>query len=325
MNTAAQVDNLVAEWKAQGLTVAEMVIKLAEACLGWAYVFGARGDYCTPSVRRQRYNGTKPGKNKDNIKARCKNFEGADMSGCAGCKWFPSGGKTRCFDCRGFTYWVVLKVTGVKIMGAGATSQWNDNSNWSEKGEIANMPNVVCCVFQYNKNTGKMEHTGLHVGNGKIIHCSNGVQTGKASDKGWTHYAIPKSLSNQSAIPTTDSGTDKEPETKVPVLMKGSKGDRVIDVQKMLMQLGYSLPKYGADGSFGNETLAAVKKFQQDNGLTVDGKVGAITLAALEKLCSGETVPQPATYQVTISDLSKEAAEALVAQYPGAKLVQTLG
>lgn len=323
MNTAAEVDNLLAEWKAQGLTVAEMVVKLANACLGWAYVFGARGDYCTPSVRRQRYNGTSPGKNKDNIKARCKNFEGADMSGCAGCKWFPKSGKTRCFDCRGFTYWDVLKVTGVKIMGAGATSQWNDDSNWSEKGELKNMPNVVCCVFKANGKT--MEHTGLHIGNGQIIHCSNGVQTGKTTDKGWTHYAIPKSLSNQSAIPTTDSGTDKEPETKVPVLMKGSKGDRVIDVQKMLMQLGYSLPKYGADGSFGNETLAAVKKFQQDNGLTVDGKVGAITLAALEKLCKGGTIPQPVTYQVTITDLTKEAAEALLTQYPGAKMLQTLG
>jgi len=37
------------------------------------------------------------------------------------------------------------------------------------------MPNVVCCVFQYNKSTGKMAHTGLHIGDGDIIHCSVNV------------------------------------------------------------------------------------------------------------------------------------------------------
>jgi len=319
MKTAAQVDNLVSEWKKQGLTVAEICIRLAEACLGWAYVFGARGDYCLPQNRRNRDWKTYP-----KIKENCKNFEGSGSSGCSGCKWYP-GGVTRFFDCRGFTYWVVLKVTGVKIMGAGATSQYNDNSNWTEKGTIDKMPNVVCCVFKYSSKSGKMEHTGLHIGNGKIIHCSNGVQTGKTTDKGWTHYAIPKSLANQSAIPTTESGTEPETGVTTPVLKKGSKGDRVIDVQKMLMQLGYDLPKYGADGSFGNETLAAVKAFQQDNGLTVDGIVGSVTLAALERLTQGGTIQQPITYTVTISGLTAEMAAELEQKYPTAKKVQSIG
>ena len=319
MNTANQVEKLVTSWKEQGLGAAEMVVKLANACLGWAYVFGARGDYCEPVNRRNRYSDAHP-----TIKTACKNFNG-NSSGCAstGCKWYP-GGKTRTFDCRGFTYWVILKVTGVKIMGAGATSQYNDNSNWSEKGLIQNMPNVVCCVFKYSDKTGKMEHTGLHIGDGKIIHCSNGVQTGKTTDKGWTHYAIPKCLAgNGTVAPTTDSGTEEQ--TGPVLLKKGSKGDKVVDVQKMLIQLGYSLPKFGADGDFGNETLAAVKKFQQDNGLTVDGIVGAVTLAALEKLCAGETVTQPSTYMVTNYDLDKETAEKLVKTYPNATMNQTVG
>ena len=44
-----------------------------------------------------------------------------------------------------------------------------------------------------------------------------------------------------------------------------------------LMQLGYALPEYGADGEFGDETKAAVKAFQKDHGLKVDGvmNVGA--------------------------------------------------
>jgi len=305
MKTASEIEKLIAGWKAQGITVSEMCVKLANACLGWAYVFGARGDYCEPVNRRNRYSSDHPA-----IKSQCQNFYGKDSEQCDGCKWYP-GGLTRCFDCRGFTYWVILKVTGIKIIGAGATSQYNDDCNWSEKGELSKMPNVVCCVFKYSTKSGKMEHTGLHIGNGKIIHCSDGVQTGKTTDRGWTHYAIPKALSDQSAIPVN-----------VPCLKKGCKGDKVVEIQKALLTLGYDLPKYGADGDFGSETLAAVKAFQQDNGLTVNGVVDTETLTMLQKL----TEEKPSyTYLVTIPNLTEEAAAELVKKYPNAVSEKCIG
>ncbi|SKA89776.1 Putative peptidoglycan binding domain-containing protein [Clostridium sp. USBA 49] len=66
-------------------------------------------------------------------------------------------------------------------------------------------------------------------------------------------------------------------------LKKGDKNALVKVVQKRLLQLGYKLPKYGADGSFGAETLNAIKEFQKVNALTVDGIVGKNTLNALFK------------------------------------------
>ena len=48
-------------------------------------------------------------------------------------------------------------------------------------------------------------------------------------------------------------------------------------LQTRLINLGYSCGKYGIDGSFGNDTLAAVKKFQKDKGIAVDGYVGKDT------------------------------------------------
>ena len=47
------------------------------------------------------------------------------------------------------------------------------------------------------------------------------------------------------------------------------------------MQLGYALPKYGADAKFGAETEKALRAFQKEAGLTVDGKYGDKTHAAL--------------------------------------------
>ena len=69
------------------------------------------------------------------------------------------------------------------------------------------------------------------------------------------------------------------------VFGKGKKNStsNVKALQQALMALGYSLPKYGADGKWGSETLSALKKFQKDNGLTADGIVGKNTKSAFAK------------------------------------------
>ena len=64
-------------------------------------------------------------------------------------------------------------------------------------------------------------------------------------------------------------------------LRKGAKGDEVTAMQKLLIETGESLPKYGADGDFGNETLKAVKNYQKKHGLVVDGIVGPKTWTSL--------------------------------------------
>jgi len=69
----------------------------------------------------------------------------------------------------------------------------------------------------------------------------------------------------------------------VPLLMKGSKGEAVRQLQENLIALGFQLPKYGADGIFGDETEKAVKDFQYTWGLTVDGIAGPETMAAMDQ------------------------------------------
>ncbi len=66
---------------------------------------------------------------------------------------------------------------------------------------------------------------------------------------------------------------------------KGSTGATVSEIQTRLKNWGYY---YGAvDGVYGSKTEAAVRWFQQKNGLAVDGQVGNQTLAALGIQASG--------------------------------------
>lgn len=62
-------------------------------------------------------------------------------------------------------------------------------------------------------------------------------------------------------------------------LRKNDKGDAVYIVQGLLYAQGYDPD--GLDGSYGNGTAAAVRKFQGDHGLEVDGVAGKGTVAAL--------------------------------------------
>ena len=64
-------------------------------------------------------------------------------------------------------------------------------------------------------------------------------------------------------------------------LRKGSKGDEVKKLQQALVSAGYDIGSSGVDGSYGPATQAAITKYQQDNGLTVDGVAGRQTQGAL--------------------------------------------
>lgn len=61
------------------------------------------------------------------------------------------------------------------------------------------------------------------------------------------------------------------------LLKKGCKGSDVKELQKNLIKKGYSCGKWGIDGSFGNDTVKAVKTFQKAMRISSDGVVGKDT------------------------------------------------
>ena len=82
--------------------------------------------------------------------------------------------------------------------------------------------------------------------------------------------------------PVHTGGQMKPEQSHDSILKAGSKGEAVKQLQQKLAIIGYAPGP--ADGSFGAKTKAAVTAFQKDAGLTQDGIVGAVTLAALEEI-----------------------------------------
>lgn len=68
---------------------------------------------------------------------------------------------------------------------------------------------------------------------------------------------------------------------------KGSSGNTVSQIQTALKKQGFYTG--AVDGNYGSATESAVKAFQQDRGLTPDGKAGAWTLKALGIKDSGSS------------------------------------
>ncbi len=86
---------------------------------------------------------------------------------------------------------------------------------------------------------------------------------------------------------SSSSGTSSGTSGFTRTLRKGYTGADVIAVQQKLKELGFY--SGSVDGVYGTGSIAAVKKFQQQNGLTADGLVGSRTYAALMSASTGSS------------------------------------
>ena len=164
---------------------AAKLVETAYSQIGSPYVFGAWGQMCSKNIR-EIYADCRP-EHKNDIYKACQQLNSQKKPNCSGCKF---EGK-RAFDCRGFIKWCVEQAGILTIKGDGCTSQWETSSNWMQKGPIKEMPDVPCVLYQYRNE--RMQHTGIYVGNGKVVHASTGVIE-TAVTSAWTHYAIPKGM-----------------------------------------------------------------------------------------------------------------------------------
>ena len=86
------------------------------------------------------------------------------------------------------------------------------------------------------------------------------------------------------------------------LLVNGSKGDDVQQMQEALISLGFSCGSYGADGDFGDATELAVIEFQKAHKCDPDGEYGPLTHAALTKALEALNKPVEQPKVVRIQD-----------------------
>ena len=86
-------------------------------------------------------------------------------------------------------------------------------------------------------------------------------------------------LKERTPITLTKSSADETEEGKYVFSEIGSAGDEVLLLQRRLQELGY-LTK-DADGIYDETTASAVRKYQQEHGLSADGVAGPKTLLSL--------------------------------------------
>lgn len=220
-------------------------------------------------------------------------------------------------DCSGLFSWAFKQLGG--YMYHGSNTMWDKYC--VAKGELRNgkrddgkelKPGTA--IFTHA--TEKRGHVGLYIGDGWVIEASgtiNGVIKTKITISKWKEWGELKGVDYENAQPDKITVTDDN--VTLGTIRKGDKGPVVKYAQQLLLDRGYKLPKYGADGDYGSETQAAVKAFQKDWGLTQDGVIGKKTWEMLQS-----TQEAPAKkYKVTIKGLTKEQAEELTGRYPGSK------
>ena len=212
----------------------------------------------------------------------------------------------------------------------GSNTMWR---NWCiDKGKLINGKRtdgktLIPGTAVFTGTETQHNHVGLYIGDGWVIEAQgtrNGVVKSKVNLSKWTYWGELKGVdygSNSASTPVSapsESKDDKLSTDSRPVLKRGSKGEYVTLLQTKLQQKGYDLGNYGIDGDFGSATEKAVRQFQEDHDLTVDGIVGASTWKALDQ--AGTNL-----YTVTIQHLTKYQAEALRKKYDGCSYMKEEG
>lgn len=184
---------------------------------------------------------------------------------------------------------------------ASCTVGWNWFAARGETRDRSYIPQKGDIIFFDWEPDGVLNHVGLvdRVADG-IVYTVEGNHDDQVNQFNYSltsnqiwGYVVPSYTGNEQMLDIDiNGGNSSGTTTNYPTITKGSSGSYVKIAQNQLIEKGYSLSRYGADGIFGGETQQAVKNFQADNGLVVDGIVGPKTWAKL----GNASIQMPSSY-----------------------------
>lgn len=231
---------------------------------------------------------------------------------------FYNGRKNGYAYCDIFVDWCFIKAFGVekakellcqpdKSSGAGCKYSMRYYRN---KGQLYNSPVVgdqiffgsgdnishtglvydVDSVYVYTVEGNTSSASGVIANGGAVEKKKYSLSYGNIAGYGRPKYDVPNQT-NQS-----NQSNNTKPTTTVVsrnYLMNGDKGNEVKAMQEALIKLGYPCGHFGADGDFGKATEVALRAFQKNNGLVVDGKYGEKSKAKADELLAKLAKPTP--------------------------------
>lgn len=277
--------------------------------IGQPYWYGTCLYKCTESLRARKakqysshYKDSRTSRYQQDIAA--KKVCGDCVGACKGYAW--TGGGLTVLEAIGTDNKITSKYGANGCPDKSANGMFSyAKSKGMNHGTIDTLPDVVGLALH------KDGHVGYTVGDGYAVEWkgfSYGCVKTKIAGRGWTNwYQLP-------FIDYGDSDTVGQAPTNNTVLgartlKKGMQGSDVKAMQELLLQLGYELPKHGADGDFGSETQAAVLEFQKDEGIKQDGLYGDLTHQALMDAVADDDEGKQDTTEPETPDLPDEEVE----------------
>ncbi len=278
------------------------LVKWAQAWLGQAYWYGTCCYDCTVSLlarKAKQY----PSSYSESRMSRYK----ADIA----------AGK-KCADCIGLIKgYLWTREDGKLVYKLDNRPDKGANGMFTAakiKGAIGTLPEIPGLLLYHSG------HAGVYIGNGWAIEAqgfSAGIIKTQVSKRNWTHwYACPYMdyLNADGTAITEYAGLASATVNRTLSYQEGKSmmsGDDVKELQNRLLYLGYDCGE--ADGHFGPLTSAAVRAFQQKNGLEVDGIVGALTRVALQTATPSDT-GDSTLYLITFQSLYKQDEAAAIVE-----------
>ncbi len=235
----------------------------------WGYIWGTAGEKWTAEKQKELEKTT------DSNRAQGRQY---------GNKWIGH----RVADCSGLFSWAFRQLGGSIYHGSDTMyRKYCVNKGELSKGKRTDRGTLKPGTAVFVWNGSNYSHVGLYAGGGIVIEAMStlkGVTTTKVTAGKWTHWGELQGVNYSDNPDVKNQNTAQSNAGKFwPTLRRGSKGDSVKECQALLEKAGYSVGPCGIDGDFGRATLAAVKAFQSDHGLVVDGIVGPVTRKELMK------------------------------------------
>lgn len=228
----------------------------------WGYIWGTAGEKWTAEKQKELEKTT------DANRAQGRQY---------GSKWIGH----RVADCSGLFSWAFRQLGGAIYHGSDTMyRKYCVNKGELSKGKRTDRGTLKPGTAVFVWNGSSYSHVGLYAGNGIVIEAMStlkGVTTTKVTAGKWTHWGEVTGVDyagDNAELRMQNAELNAENRLTI---RRGSKGETVAEMQGILERLGYDLGSCGVDGDFGRMTEKAVKAFQKDHGLTVDGICGPKT------------------------------------------------